>query len=65
MHCDEPHPDTAAPADLHEHRPWSLWAKVLAYLVYLGVAMVSIWFIDRRVDVTANDPDTAMNAEQR
>jgi hypothetical protein len=37
----------AAPADLKPHRKWRWWKIVLAYLVLLALASVSIWLVDR------------------
>jgi len=42
-----------APADARRHRSWSAWAKVLAYAAFLALAIVSVWFINRRVDELA------------
>ena len=46
---------TAAPADLRPHPRWSTPRKVLAYAILFLLALVSIWFINRRVDQLAND----------
>jgi hypothetical protein len=37
----------AAPADLKPHRKWPLWKIILAYVVLVGIATVSIWLVDR------------------
>lgn len=34
---------------------WPMWRKVLAYLVLVLLAGVSIWFIDSRAVVRTND----------
>lgn len=47
---------TAAPADRREHAPWPRWRKLTAYALLLILALLSIWFIDRRVDALANLP---------
>jgi hypothetical protein len=39
----------SSPADLRPHSPWPLWRKVLAYVLLLALALVSIWYIDRKV----------------
>ena len=46
---------TAAPADLRPHPRWPAPRKVLAYVILFALALVSIWFINRRVDQLAND----------
>jgi hypothetical protein len=42
-----------APADARPQRPWPLWAKLLAYTLFLALAIISVWFINRRVDALA------------
>lgn len=42
-----------APADAQPHRPWRWPARLAAYAILLVLAIVSIWFIDRRVDALA------------
>lgn len=42
-----------APADARPHRPWPLWAKIAVYVFFFALAVLSVWFIDRRVDALA------------
>jgi hypothetical protein len=53
-------PSAIAPADARPHRPWSRPAKIMAYLLLLALALVSIWFINRRVDQLAHQPAPAL-----
>ena len=56
---DQPPTSTAAPADLRPHPPWPRWRKIVAYIIFVIIALASAWFIDRRVDSLANDPPPA------
>ena len=44
---------TAAPADCRPHAPWSRARTALAYAVLIGLALMSIWLVDQRMDTLA------------
>jgi hypothetical protein len=37
---------TAAPADVRPHAPWTLWKKILAYVLLGAAASLAIWYVD-------------------
>jgi hypothetical protein len=54
---------TAAPADARPHAPWPRPRKIAAYIILLAVALISVWFINRRVDALADRPAPAPHAQ--
>jgi hypothetical protein len=49
MDHQQPPDDSRAPADRRERAPWPLWRKIVVYAALFALAVVSIWFINRRV----------------
>lgn len=41
-----------APADARPHAPWPIWRRAVAYLVLAGIALLCIWYVDRRAHVS-------------
>lgn len=54
-----------APADARVHAPWPLWKRITAYAVLATLAVLSIRFIDRRVDVLVRESEGALPAAVR
>ncbi len=51
-------------ADAVVQKPWPLWRKILAYLLLIALASLSIWFIDRDAMQATYFWDSASNSSK-